>query len=36
MNDHGVYECLSVTGLQKALTMDIMLAKMSAEVKSLD
>lgn len=36
MNYHGVYECLSVTGLSKALDLGIMLGKMSAEVKALD
>ena len=36
MNYHGVYECLSVTGIQRALDLGIMLGKMSAEVKTLD
>lgn len=36
MNYHGVFECLSVTGLMRALDLGIMLGKMSAEVKTLD
>ena len=36
MNYHGVYECLSVTGIQKALEVAIELAKISSEVKTLD
>ena len=36
MNYHGAYECLSVTGIQRALDLGIMLGKMSAEVKTLD
>ena len=35
MNYHGVYECLSVTGLERALELGIELGKMSAEVKTL-
>lgn len=36
MNYHGVYECLSVTGIEKALDVAIELGKISAEVKTLD
>ena len=36
MNYHGVYECLSVTGLERALELGIELGKMSAKVKTLD
>ena len=36
MNYHGIFECLSVTGIQRALDLGIMLGKMSAEVKKLD
>ena len=36
MNYHGVYECLSVTGIQKALEVAIELGKISSEVKTLD
>ena len=35
MNYHGVYECLSVTGLERALDVAKQLVAMSAEVKSL-
>ena len=35
MNYHGVYECLSVTGLERALDVSKQLVAMSAEVKSL-
>ena len=36
MNYHGVYECLSVTGIQKALEVAIELGKISSEVNTLD
>ncbi len=36
MNYHGIFECLSVTGIERALELGIMLGKMSAEVKTLD
>ncbi len=36
MNYHGVYECLSVTGIQKALEVAIELGKISSEVTTLD
>ncbi len=36
MNYHGVYECLSVTGIEKALEVAIELGKISAKVSTLD
>lgn len=35
MNYHGIFECLSVTGIERSLELGIELGKMSAEVKSL-
>lgn len=35
MNFHGVYECIPVKSLEKAAEVAVMLARMSAEVKSL-
>ncbi|MGN1150041.1 MAG: peptidase T [Sutterella sp.] len=35
MNFHGVYECIPVKSLEKAAEVAVMLARMSAEIKSL-
>ena len=35
MNYHGIFECLSVTGIERSLELGIELGKMSAEVKTL-
>ena len=35
MNFHGVYECIPVKSLEKAAEVAVMLARMSAELKSL-